>query len=150
ASMSARVSARFGTKVTVGTGILIAATGLFYLSRMMQIETPYVLVLIGLCILALGMGTAMSPATNSVMGSVPVNKAGVGSAMNDTTRQLGGAMGVAVLGTIMNATYLSQMETLKAIPVISVLPPEALDAISFSVQSAHIVAERLNLPLVSD
>jgi len=51
----------------------------------------------------------MSPATNSIMGSIPVNKAGVGSAMNDTTRQVGGALSVATLGTLLNSTYISQV-----------------------------------------
>jgi hypothetical protein len=80
------------------------------------------------------------------MSSVPVSKAGIGSAMNDTTRQLGGALGVAVLGTFMNNVYLSHIN---AMGMMNVLPPEAATAIRSSIQGAHIVAERLNLPLVS-
>jgi hypothetical protein len=56
-------------------------------------------------IMGVGMGNVMSPATESIMGSLPREKAGVGSAMNDTTRQVGGAVGVAVLGSIVSSHY---------------------------------------------
>jgi hypothetical protein len=55
--------------------------------------------------LGFGMGNVMAPATDSIMGSLPRAKAGVGSAMNDTTRQTGGAIGVAVLGSILSSRY---------------------------------------------
>jgi hypothetical protein len=58
-------------------------------------------------VLASGMSLAMTPATESVMGSLPRDKAGVGSAMNDTTRQVGGALGVAVLGSVFTSAYSS-------------------------------------------
>ncbi|HEY2430672.1 MAG TPA: MFS transporter, partial [Acidimicrobiales bacterium] len=56
-------------------------------------------------LLGLGMGNTFAPATDSIMGSLPREKAGVGSAMNDTTRQTGGAIGVAVLGSILASRY---------------------------------------------
>ena len=52
-----------------------------------------------MCVMAAGMGMTMAPATESVMGSLPREKAGVGSAINDTTRQVGGALGVAIIGS---------------------------------------------------
>ena len=55
--------------------------------------------------MAIGMGLVMAPATESIMGSLPRAKAGVGSAMNDTTRQVGGALGVAVVGSVMLSVY---------------------------------------------
>ena len=58
-----------------------------------------------LVLLAVGMGLTMAPATESIMGSLPRAKAGVGSAMNDTTRQVGGALGVAVVGSVMTSVY---------------------------------------------
>ena len=54
-----------------------------------------------LVLLGIGMGLAMAPATDSIMGSLPREKAGVGSAVNDTTREVGGALGVAILGSIL-------------------------------------------------
>ena len=59
--------------------------------------------------LALSMGAAMAPATDSVMSAVPEAKAGVGSAMSDVTRQVGGALGVAVIGSIVGTAYTSDM-----------------------------------------
>ena len=54
-------------------------------------------------LMAIGMGLVMAPATESIMGSLPRAKAGVGSAVNDTTRQVGGALGVAVVGSVMTS-----------------------------------------------
>lgn len=136
AIMSARVANRLGTKYTVALGIFIAGCGLFYMSQVYEFDTPYGYIFIGMAILGTGMGTAMSPATNSIMGSVPRNKAGIGSAMNDTTRELGGAMGVAVLGTVMNAAYLDHVAKLER-----TLPPDAYDGVRSSIQGAHAVAE---------
>ena len=60
-------------------------------------------------IMAVGMGLTMAPATESIMGSLPRAKAGVGSAMNDTTRQVGGAFGVAIIGSVMSSVYGSRV-----------------------------------------
>ena len=143
AFMSTVVAQRIGTKMTVGLGILIAS-GLFYLAQVSEIDTSYTTLLPGLCIMPLGMGATMSPATNSIMGSIPVYKAGIGSAMNDTTRQIGGALGVAVLGTIMNSTYLSQIRNSE---VIAALPENINEAIESSIQSAHIAAQNIADPV---
>lgn len=152
AALSSRTSARFGVKATVGVGFLVAATGLFYLSRVGRVDTAYPVLLLGLATISAGIGSAMPPATDSIMGSVPVNKAGVGSAMNDTTRQLGGALGVAVLGTIMNRTYLHNVETLLENPMLANLPEQATEAIRSSIYGAHYVAEEVvsKLPLVGE
>jgi len=141
AGLSARIRPLVGIKVVVGAGFLIAAAGMLYLSQTASVGASYPTVLLGLAIIGLGMGTAMSPATDSIMGSVPVRKAGIGSAMNDTTRQIGGALGVAVLGTLMNHTYLHQVAHLER-----TLPPQAYAAVSSSIQGAHMVAARLGAP----
>jgi hypothetical protein len=60
-------------------------------------------------ILATGMAMSMAPATTSIMTSLPLGKAGVGSAVNDTTRELGGALGVAVLGSLVASHYASSV-----------------------------------------
>ena len=68
--------------------------------------TPrYPHVLLSLVVLAAGLALVMPTATESIMGSLPPAKAGVGSAVNDTTRELGGALGVAILGSVMTSTY---------------------------------------------
>jgi hypothetical protein len=149
AGMSPRLAGRFGIKIMVGAGILLTAIGLFYFSQIIAVDTPYILVVGGYAIMAFGMGSTMTPATDSIMGSIPASKAGVGSAMNDTTRQLGGAMGVAVLGTVMNSVYLEHIAGLEANPALSQLPEQALAAINSSIQGAHIVAEQIPVPQLS-
>ena len=84
--------------------------------------------------LAVGLFLAMVPATNSIMGSLPLAKAGVGSAMNDTTRQIGGAFGVAVLGSILTSTYRASIES-----SLGALPPQALATAKDSVGAAIAV-----------
>lgn len=138
ASSSARVAQMLGLKRTVSLGFFIAAGGMFVMSQILEADTSYGIILLALIVLSSGMGIAMSPATNSIMGSVPVNKAGVGSAMNDTTRQIGGALGVAVLGTIMNHRYLDKIVTLKGS-----LPEQAYGYVENSIQGAHAVAAGL-------
>jgi len=92
------------------------------------------------------MGLTMSPATNSIMGSIPVEEAGVGSAMNDTTRQIGGALGVAVLGTLMNSEYLKQVN---AVQWPALIPQPLLDAVRGGIQGAHIAAQNMTDPQIS-
>jgi EmrB/QacA subfamily drug resistance transporter len=136
-----KIAARLGHKRTIGLGTLIAAAGMFYMSQIFHAETPYILIAIGQVILAVGLGTAFSPATTAVMNSVPSAKAGIGSAMNDTTRQLGGALGVAVLGTIATNTYLNGIAPLRE--SLTSLAPEAAQMVSNSIQAAHLVARQM-------
>jgi predicted MFS family arabinose efflux permease len=134
---SARIALKIGTKLTVALGILIAAGGLFYFNRIAAIDTNYLFIAIGMVLTSLGMGITMSPATNSIMGSIPVDEAGVGSAMNDTTRQIGGALGVAVLGTLLNSAYAKQIDK---IVWPTPLSAQAITLIRGSVQGAQIAA----------
>jgi hypothetical protein len=82
--------------VVVG-GLLVVAT--------VPVTNGYPHLLVGFCLVSTGMALVMAPATESIMGSLPPSKAGVGSAMNDTTRQMGGALGVAVLGSIFATVF---------------------------------------------
>jgi hypothetical protein len=93
-----------GTKLVVGSGLLVAAAGLVVVGTV-PVNDGYVHILIGFCLVSGGMAMTMAPATESIMGSLPRAKAGVGSAMNDTTRQMGGALGVAVLGSVFATIY---------------------------------------------
>ncbi len=104
APMAPRFVHRIGTKLVVGGGLVVSSIGVFIVS-MVPATNGYPVLLTGIVVLAFGMGCVMAPATESVMGSLPREKAGVGSAMNDTTRQMGGALGVAVIGSILAAIY---------------------------------------------
>ena len=102
--LSARVVDRIGTKITVAMGLGLVTVGLLTMTQL-QTDTPYGNIFWRLMLMAAGMGLTMAPATDSVMGSLPLFKAGVGSAVNDTTRLVGGALGVAVVGSVLASTY---------------------------------------------
>lgn len=104
APSSAPLASRIGTKYTVALGLSLVTIGLLLLTQL-QVDTPYVNIFWRLMIMSAGMALTMAPATESVMGSLPLHKAGVGSAVNDTTRQIGGALGVAVIGSVLATTY---------------------------------------------
>ena len=110
APLSARVVEKVGTKRVVSGGLLVMTTSLVLLS-FIQRDTSYSLVIAIFCLMAVGMGLTMAPATESIMGSLPREKAGVGSAVNDTTRQVGGALGVAIIGSIVSSAYASRIAT---------------------------------------
>jgi EmrB/QacA subfamily drug resistance transporter len=109
APASARWAARFGNKVVLTTGLLLVATGLAVLASL-DTSTSYWVLAIGLIVLGIGMGNVAAPATGSVMTSLPLAKAGVGSAVNDTAREVGGALGIAVLGSLVAAGYRSNLD----------------------------------------
>ncbi len=106
--LSARLVERVGTKVVVTAGLAIVAVGLA-ITAGFTIGSTYGDLITGMIVLALGMGLTMAPATESIMGSLPPAQAGVGSAVNDTTRELGGALGVAVLGSLLASGYASTL-----------------------------------------
>ena len=138
APLSSVITRRLGTKYTVALGIGVAALALLYMGLVYTTVTPYISIAIGQILMAAGLGTAMAPTTTAIMSAIPANKSGVGSAMNDTTRQLGGALGVAILGAVMASTYLAGVQNIhKTLPL---LPDKAISAISNSIQGAHQIA----------
>jgi EmrB/QacA subfamily drug resistance transporter len=97
---------RLGSKVVVTTGLLIVTASLVAFSAF-QPDSSVLLVIAITALLGLGMANVLAPCTDSIMGSLPRAKAGVGSAVNDTTRQMGGAVGVAVFGSLMASHFRS-------------------------------------------
>lgn len=108
APSSARFVERMGTKAVVSTGLMLVAVGLFLMLQV-GVDSSYVDFMWRMVIMAAGMGLTMAPATDSIMGSLPLAKAGVGSAVNDTTRQVGGALGVAIIGSVISSVYAGQV-----------------------------------------
>jgi len=109
APLSARFVERLGTKRVVTIGLSTVSLAMLALSTL-QADSSYLRVIANMCVMAVGMGLTMAPATESVMGSLPREKAGVGSAVNDTTRQMGGALGVAVIGSLVASVYASGID----------------------------------------
>jgi MFS transporter, DHA2 family, multidrug resistance protein len=135
--LSAKLSERFGTRSVVAVGLGIVAVALFMLSGA-NTDSGYSLVAWSLVMLGFGMGATMAPATESIMSSVPLNHAGVGSAMNDTVRMVGGTLGVAILGSLLSSSYGADME-----PAVKSLPEPAADAASDSLGHASVVADQI-------
>jgi EmrB/QacA subfamily drug resistance transporter len=137
APLSARLTEKVGSKIVVTTGLVIVAIALTVISGV-EVDGGYGRVALALSIMGFGMGMTMAPATDSIMGSLPLAKAGVGSAMNDTTRQVGGALGVAVLGSVLASTYSAAMT-----PLVTALPPPAAELALDSVGGAARVAAEI-------
>jgi EmrB/QacA subfamily drug resistance transporter len=108
ARLAPRVAARVGARKVCVTGLALITTGLLVLSQS-GAATTYWLLLCGLLALGAGMGLAMTPATAAITDALPRAKQGVGSAMNDLARELGGALGIAVLGSVLQATYRAHL-----------------------------------------
>jgi EmrB/QacA subfamily drug resistance transporter len=139
APTSARIAERIGTKITVATGMVLV-TGSLLSMTLLEVDTTYWAIGLRLAVMGVGMGLVMAPATDSVMGSLPLAKAGVGSAVNDTTRQVGGAMGVAIVGSVLSFTYGNQITDFFA---GQSAPAEAVTAAKGSLGGAIGVADTL-------
>jgi EmrB/QacA subfamily drug resistance transporter len=128
---------RLGARTVVTTGMILTASGVFILS-FLNASSGYGHVLLGMFVMASGMGLTMTPMTELIMSSVPRDKAGVGSAMNDTTREVGTTLGVAVLGSILSSGYTSNLG-----PVVDSLPSPARETAQGSLQGALGVAREV-------
>jgi EmrB/QacA subfamily drug resistance transporter len=131
APSSAHLAARFGTRRVVTSGMAIAGTGMLVLALTSKVDSSYLVLAVCLVVLAGGMGLTMAPSTATIMASLPHEKAGVGSAMNDTNRELGGALGIAVVGSVFSTVYAGSVRD--ALPG---LPAGLLDRAASSLAEA--------------
>jgi Na+/melibiose symporter-like transporter len=102
--LTPRIVARIGSNRTVGSGMAMVSFGFLLFSRL-DVGTSYGYVLFCMLFLVSGIALTMSPMTAAIMSAVPPRRAGAGSAMNDATRELGAALGVAVLGSVAASRY---------------------------------------------
>ncbi len=138
APLSPKLVDRVGTKALVAGGLGTFAIGLLIASSM-KVDSSYTLVMVAMLVMGSGMGLAMAPATESVMGSLPREAAGVGSAVNDTTRELGSTLGVAVGGSAIASVYAGRIgDALAGQPI----PPAALKVAKDSLGGALAVAQQ--------
>jgi MFS family permease len=100
--------ARIGARRVNVIGLVVVAAGMVTMARL-GTSSPYWMVVAGLVPLGAGMGLAMTPATTAITEALPKAQQGVGSALNDLSRELGGALGIAVLGSVLTAGYRSHL-----------------------------------------
>jgi len=108
AANSDKLVAKFGANRVVGSGLLLVTLALVIFSQV-SMETPYYVLAIIFWFLGLGMGLTMAPSTTVVMDAIPEDKVGVGSATNDASREIGGALGIAIGGSALNELYQRNM-----------------------------------------
>ncbi len=126
---------RVGTTAVVAGGLAVFATGLAWASTA-DAATPYREIAMQMLLLGAGLGLTTAPATEAIMGSLSADKAGVGSAVNDTTRELGGTLGVAIVGSVFASVYSGRIASASA---LAVLPPDIRTAMQRSMAMAHKV-----------
>ncbi|MGI8333823.1 DHA2 family efflux MFS transporter permease subunit [Actinomadura scrupuli] len=144
APVGTRLAARFGIRATVTAGLLTATAGLAAFTTA-DGGSGYPHYLIAATVLCTGIGLTMAPATQSIMSSLPPAKTGVGSAVNNTTRNLGTVLGVAVVGSIAATSYTDSMGHLPGAQSVGAasaiarhLPPEAAHSLHTSLAGAFV------------
>ncbi|RJV01015.1 MAG: MFS transporter [Candidatus Poseidoniales archaeon] len=108
AANSDKLVAKFGRPNVITTGLVLVSAGLF-LFTMVEVDTNYWQIAATFVLLGVGMGLTMAPSTTAIMDAIPESKAGVGSATNDASREIGGALGIAIGGSVLNEIYQSNI-----------------------------------------
>lgn len=100
-----KISPRIGRGVTMASGILLGSIGAAMMALLVSVDGGYLSVLPGMLVMGFGMGLTMTPSTEAITAALPIERQGVASALNDITRELGTALGVALLGALVTAGY---------------------------------------------
>ncbi|MFM2437497.1 MAG: hypothetical protein RLZ55_308, partial [Actinomycetota bacterium] len=153
APRSAALVNRFGYKVVMTVGLLVVAGALFGVSTL-SLTTPAWLALVYFFLFGLGMGAVVAPASTVMQNVLPLARAGAGSAVQNTVRQVAGALGVAVISTLLATQYAASMKS-TVDGALGALPQPAKDAALQSVGGSARVLERaaeagLPAPVVDD
>jgi len=138
APLSSKAVQWFGTKRVVVTGMLLFSSGLVVASTA-TVGSGYPRVMFAMVLMGAGMGLSVAPATESIMGALPLHQAGVGSAVNDTSREVGGALGVAIVGSLLSSLYSSNLNA----KLPANVPSQVRDAADQSVGAALQVSAQL-------
>ncbi|MCW3844600.1 MFS transporter [Micromonospora yasonensis] len=135
--LGTRLAVRVGTRRVVAAGLLLLGLAYAWISTLSS-TTGYPEIAAQMVLLGGGLGLTSAPATEAVMGVVPAAKAGIGSAVNDATRQVGGTLGVAVIGSIFASLYQHGLTRLDG-----ELPPAAAATARDSIGAALTTADQL-------
>jgi EmrB/QacA subfamily drug resistance transporter len=138
-TVGTRLAVRVGTKTVVTSGLALQALFYFWVASDISPTLSYAIIAVQMVVFGLGMGLTSAPATESIMGAVSARQAGVGSAVNDSTRLLGGTLGVAVIGSVYASLYDSRLNT--SLP--TALPHSLNDLVHQSVGAAFGVSSQL-------
>ncbi|MES4903140.1 MULTISPECIES: MFS transporter [unclassified Streptomyces] len=138
AAVTGRLAPKLGVKPVVGTGMAIGTVGVLLLTRIGSGST-YTDFLAPLLLLGFAIGLSLSPATDTIMGSFPESELGVGGGANDTALELGGSLGIAILGSLLGTAYRDKLTDL----VGGHLPAAALDTAKDSAGGGLAVAEQV-------
>ena len=144
APIAARVALRWGTTRVVATGLFFMSIGFFIMSRVDADTAFWGPVIIAMLIMACGLSLVTSPSTEAVMGSLPREKAGVGSAVNDLSREVGGVLGVAVTGSVFLSLYSPRLIELfgKVQGLLPALPEGVAEQARESVGAAYAIGQQ--------
>ncbi|MCF6476410.1 MFS transporter [Nonomuraea sp. MG754425] len=137
APLSQRVNERFGAKLAATVSMVVVTLAMASYAFMDQ-NTPIVLIEVVFFVQGAAMANIMPPATTAIMESLPREKAGVGSAMSNTVRQVSGALGVAVLGSVLSSSYRGAMA-----PALSALPEDMRHTAGESIMATMTAAQQL-------
>jgi len=132
------IAERVGFRRTLVLGMLLMAAGLGLLALLVDPDGGYLTVLPAILVLGAGVGLAMSPATAAITSSLPEEKQGVASALNDTVREMGGAVGIALIGSVLNASYRTSVKA-----TAERLPESVAGPVSEGIGGALAVAARV-------
>jgi MFS transporter, DHA2 family, multidrug resistance protein len=137
APRSAALVSRFGARAVMTSGLTVVTLA-FVLLLFVGVDTPLWMLLVTYLLIGLGMGSVVAPATTRMLATLPSQRAGAGSAVQNTMRQVGGALGVAILGSVLSTVYGSHV-----LSALDVLPPSARRAAADSVGTTYGVVDRL-------
>jgi len=135
AANSDKLVAKFGNNNVVALGLTLVCAGMLLFTTV-EVGTEYLRIALTFFILGLGMGLTMAPSTTLVMDSIPEDKAGVGSATNDASREVGGALGIAIGGSVLNQIYQDKL-----------VIPEGMEAYSTVLTESFPAAMRIGLEM---
>jgi EmrB/QacA subfamily drug resistance transporter len=136
--LGTKLAVRIGTRLVVTAGLLMVTAFYFWVATV-STSTGYATIAAQMVLYGIGLGLTSAPATEAIMGVVPVDKAGVGSAVNDATRLLGGTLGVAVIGSVFASVYATRLTA-----TLPARLPHGLASVAHSsVGAAFAVSDRL-------
>jgi EmrB/QacA subfamily drug resistance transporter len=107
--LAPQLAVRIGGRYTMASGIFLGGAGLVFMATQASVDGGYRSVLPGMLAMGLGLGLSMTPSTDAITSALPRERQGVASALNDVTRELGTALGVALLGAVLSAGYRNEI-----------------------------------------